>query len=93
MRLGFIGDSMKLSVDDVTAVGFTISGPSEARRALIVSSDVNCFLTRDGTTAAPDNGLRIVANAPPLILNFNGNDVLSILGEASGNLFLCGTDG
>lgn len=92
MRLGQIGDSMSLAISDTEATGFTVSGPTESHRALIVSSDVPCYLTRDGTAASSTNGLRIPADTL-LILVFNGGDVLSILGAASGNVWLTATDG
>lgn len=93
IRAGYFGVTSKHTVTG-TPDGFTVEGPAESRHTFLVLSDVTIHMTRDGTDASADNGLRIVADTPVLVACFAGDQISYVLGvgESDGNVWFTATD-
>jgi hypothetical protein len=93
IRAGYFSGTTKHAVTD-EADGLTVQGANESRHAFLVQSDVTVHLTRDGTDASAENGLRVPAGAIILINTVAGDEISFVTGdgESDGSIWLTEVD-
>ncbi|MEI9932315.1 MAG: hypothetical protein WDM89_17685 [Rhizomicrobium sp.] len=84
-NVGFFDASVKIPVSDSAAASFTVDAPQDAQRHYHVISDVIVYLSRVGD--ATTDSMRLPADQP-IRFSAMGGDVISVLGDSSGSIWL-----